>query len=576
LQAISGLMDMGAVISIVPFLTVVVRPEHLESQSILADIKNWSQLSDNTFLISLGVFSVIMLLINQVIRLGTGWYGQLVVHQIWLSLHNRMFSYYLNQSYMFHIQNSGNELHEKLQIRVNAAVAGVISPAFFLLGSFFCTLFLVFLMLLNEPMMTVILLSIMITFYLAVYRKIKFKLDYYGKIGPEFSASAFKLISGAFGGIKEVKIHQREKIYVNLFEPMAKLHINAEVKKLLFMMIPGGMIEVIAFGGILLITILLIGSSRGVQEIIPVLGLFALAMKRILPAIQDTFRQIAEIRFYRPSLQIIYSDLIASLKVKEEPKIINKKDRYNFKEKLELKNLVFSYPGSSGKILDSISLQIPFGSMFGICGPSGTGKTTLLDLILGLFKPNSGKILLDNHPLKGNLLNKWQSSLGYVSQTGFIIDGSISENIAFGLPKNEIDMKRIREVSEIAQMSEYIESELPLQYETEVGERGVRLSGGQCQRICIARALYNDPQVLILDEATSSLDGITEEKILSAIRNLAGEKTILLTTHRLTTLQDCDTIILLNNGVLVDKGSYQHLIDTNMFFKSLARDSVKK
>jgi len=577
LQAFSGLMDMGGVLSIVPFLTVVVNPEQLQSQSLLADLKSWSQLSDNHFLIALGLFSIIMLILNQIMRLGSGWYLQLITHQIWLNLHMRMFSYYLNRSYYYHVKHSSNELLEKLQVRVNAAVAGVISPIFMLISSFFCTLFLILMLIWVEPKMTLILLAIIATFYLLVYQKIKFKMDLYGKIGPDYSAKSFKLITGAFAGIKEIKIHRSEKIYLDLFEPLAKRHINAEVKKTLFMMMPGGAVEVFAFGGILLVTILLIGSTRGIQEIIPILGLFALALRRILPAIQGAYLQIAEIRFYRPSLQIIYSDLVASLASNEEPLVVlRKRDGHLLKHKLELNGLSFAYPETSKKVLDSISLDIPVGSMLGITGESGVGKTTLIDLILGLFEPSSGSILLDDQLLKGQLLSKWQACLGYVSQSGFIADGTIARNIAFGVPETEVDMQRIREVSEITQLSEFVESELPLQYETLVGERGVRLSGGQRQRICIARALYHDPQVLILDEATSALDGIIEEKVMKAIQNMSGEKTILLIAHRLSTLQECDKIILLEKGKLVDQGSYQFLMDTNLIFKRMARNTISE
>jgi len=216
---------------------------------------------------------------------------------------------------------------------------------------------------------------------------------------------------------------------------------------------------------------------------------------------------------------------------------------------------------------------IPTGSLIGIAGGSGAGKTTLVDLILGLFEPGSGSILLDGKPLNEQTIPLWQAHLGYVPQAGFLADGTITRNIAFGIHESQLNHERVREVARIAHISEFIESELPQQYETLVGERGVRLSGGQRQRLGIARALYFDPDILILDEATSALDGITEEKVMNSILLLSGKKTIILIAHRLTTLQECDTIFLLNKGKLIDQGNYHSLMKNNSVFQQMARDN---
>ena len=236
----------------------------------------------------------------------------------------------------------------------------------------------------------------------------------------------------------------------------------------------------------------------------------------------------------------------------------------------------FVYPETDRKVLDSISLVIPTGSLIGIAGGSGAGKTTLIDLILGLFEPDSGSIFINGSPLNKQTIPLWQACLGYVPQAGFLADGTITRNIAFGIDESQFNHERVREVARIAQISEFIESELPQQYETLVGERGVRLSGGQRQRLCIARALYYDPKVLILDEATSALDGITEEKVMSSIQKLSGGKTILLIAHRLTTLQECDTIFLLNDGKLIDQGNFQYLMESNLTFRQMARKESEK
>jgi ATP-binding cassette, subfamily B, bacterial PglK len=576
LQTFSGLMDMLGVVSIMPFLSVAANPELLQSNTVLLEIKDWLQFSDNHFLVFLGVLSFVVLLLNQIVRLVSGWYGQFVCHRIWWNLHKRMFRYYLNQSYLYHLQHAGNLLLEKLQVRINAAVAGVIQPIFLLISSLFSTLSLLILIIWVEPVMTLTLLGTIVLFYLLVFQKIKYKLDFYGKISPEFSQKSFKLIAEAFGAIKEIKVRRNGQIYIDLFDPLAKRYCDSQVKIQLFGAIPTGVVEVVAFGGILLITLLMINQPGGFQQAIPLLGMYALALRRILPAVQNTYLQITQIRFYHPSLLAIQNDLIAAIPSNE---ILNPKlrqgENFHPKQGIELKNLSFEFPGSSRKVLDSISLNIKAGSLIGIAGESGAGKTTLVDLILGLFEPISGNFLIDGKPLSTQSLHEWQSCLGYVPQAVFIADSSIVRNIAFGIHEYEVDLQRVKEMARIAHISEFIETELPLGYDTLVGERGVRLSGGQRQRLGIARALYHDPEILILDEATSALDGITEEKVMKSIIELSGHKTIILIAHRLTTLQECDTIFLLKNGKLVDNGNYQFLMDTNQTFRNMSRLETK-
>ncbi|MDP7423104.1 MAG: ABC transporter ATP-binding protein, partial [bacterium] len=290
-----------------------------------------------------------------------------------------------------------------------------------------------------------------------------------------------------------------------------------------------------------------------------------------------SYQQISQIRYYQPSLEVIYNDMVAAIHLSENIKPVKvEAERGHLDGTIELKDLSFSYPGMDKKVLDSISLEIPQGSMIGIAGGSGAGKTTLIDLILGLFEPKSGSILVGGNTLDESSLPGWQTGLGYVPQAAFIADGTIAKNIAFGFSEDQVDLERVKEVARIAQISEFIESELPRKYETLVGERGVRLSGGQRQRLSIARAIYHDPNVLILDEGTSALDGINEKRVMHSIQTLSGQKTIILVAHRLTTLKECDTIFLFEKGRLIDQGSFTYLMETNLTFKSMAREESRE
>ena len=300
--------------------------------------------------------------------------------------------------------------------------------------------------------------------------------------------------------------------------------------------------------------------------------MYALALNRLLPAVHNIYYQFARIKFHSPSLQAIEEDLINAHNSNQSKSLQRPKDIDSRQvQKIELQNLSFNYPGSNKKVVESISMKIPVGGLIGIAGSSGSGKTTLINLIIGLFEPISGGIQLDGKSIDEYSLSQWQRSIGYVPQSAFIADGTISRNIAFGVPENEINMHRVRDMAQIAQISEFIENELPLQYDTLVGDRGVRLSGGQCQRLSIARALYYDPDVLIFDEATSALDGITEDNVMKAILKLSGHKTIIVIAHRLSTLQECDMIFLLEEGKIVDQGDYHFLLSNNLNFKRMAK-----
>ena len=573
LQILAGLTDMLGVISIYPFLSVLANPDLLQTNDIYMKMQEWSQLPYDSFIIMLGGISLFALTLNQVARLYAGWYSIFTAQKIWRVLHNRTFSYYLHRPYEYHLHNDGNELLEKLQVRLNAAVAGVITPIFLLISSICSLLFVVSALIFASPIMTLTLLSIVGMFYFTVYTKIKFKLDFYGKVSPEYSSKVFGLISEGFGAIKEIKVRHNERHYLQIFDPLVKRYCEAQVKIYLFSTIPSGLVELVAFGGILLISLLMIGVSGNVQEIIPLLGMYVLALRRLLPAIHVLYMQVSNIRFYKPSFDVIHQDLLNATLFDKGNKISTNNSNSLPKKDIKLENLSFAYSESSIKVLDSVSLKIPSGSLVGIAGGSGAGKTTLVDLILGLLEPSDGAILIERKKLtKDNLFN-WQTNIGYVPQSGYIADGSIVRNIAFGVLESEVDMQRVIKVANIAEISEFIENELPEQYNTLVGDRGVRLSGGQRQRLSIARALYHDPQVLILDEATSALDGITEEKVMQSILEFSKEKTIIMIAHRLTTLRECETIFLLERGKLVDQGDYDQLLKTNSMFYRMTRNS---
>ena len=302
LSTLAGLTDMIGVASIFPFLSVAANPEIINTNVYLIAIKNWIQIPDKQFIMFLGLISLTALLVNQIVRLTSNWYSNYVSHMIWWTLHSRMFRYYLNQSYLYHLNHSSNSLLEKLQVQTNAAVAGVIQPYFLIFSALISTSFTVMLLVWIKPMITVFLLVIMIIFYLLIYKRLKKRLEYYGRIGPEFSNKTFKLIDEGLSAIKEIKVLGIGQKYLDLFDPLAKKYISAQIKVNLFNDVPRGLVEIVAFGGILLISIVLISQNGGIQEVIPILGMYALALNRLIPAIHNIYHQFTNIKFYSPCL----------------------------------------------------------------------------------------------------------------------------------------------------------------------------------------------------------------------------------------------------------------------------------
>jgi len=335
--------------------------------------------------------------------------------------------------------------------------------------------------------------------------------------------------------------------------------------------LPRYFIEMVAFGGVLALVIYLIISSGDFNSILPVLILYAAAGYRMMPSLQQVYAQLTTIRFSEPAIKILYKEL-DEMDLKEESKLIKQSKEIEYSETLSLQNINYRYPSSEKNIISNLSLEIPYGSKVGFVGPTGSGKTTVIDIILGLLEPADGNVIVDNNILDRSSHASLRSMIGYVPQTIFLRDGTVSENIAFGIDKKDVDIKMVKKAAEIAQISEHIEG-LPHNYETQVGERGVKFSGGQRQRIGIARALYLNPRILILDEATSALDVITEESVVHKIMNSLENITIVTIAHRLSTIKDCDEIFVLDEGKLIGRGNYNHLIENNELFKALSQRS---
>ena len=353
-----------------------------------------------------------------------------------------------------------------------------------------------------------------------------------------------------FGGVKDVKVLGRENHFVNQYAE----HLNglAVVSRRFSVAqaLPRSGLEILTIMGLAVLVVTMVGSGRELTAILPVLGLFAAAAFRLLPAVNRVINNLQLIKLNRPMADDLYRDFIL-------PSLVSpaRSDRPGFSDKIEVRDVSFTYQSAPSPALTGVSLHVCRGEAVGLVGPSGSGKSTLVDVVLGLLTPDSGAVLVDNKDIRLNLRG-WHDQIGYVPQSIFLTDDTFRRNVAFGLPKDEIDDEAVRVAIRSAQLEDFV-STLPAGLDTVVGERGVRLSGGQRQRIGIARALYHNPAVLVLDEATSSLDTETEHGVMQAVRALQGDKTVIIVAHRLSTVEYCDRLYRLEDARIVDQGSFR-------------------
>jgi len=441
---------------------------------------------------------------------------------------------------------------------------------------------IIILLLSVQPLVTLFTLITLGAVSFAFLKLTKKTMKKHGKKALEEREGIIKTVNEGIGGFKEVTLTGRKPWFIRKFENSMLSLSKAEIFQQTTKQSVSPIIETIAIAGILLIAFILLKQGHSLAILSSILALFALSIRRLLPAINHIISQYNSLRYHAYSVDPIYEDLINLEKYqnianlnnidKEEnnnkEKEENKKEDNFLKQQIEIKNLDFKYQKDQELILKNISLSIKQGQAVALVGSTGSGKTTLADLILGLLQPSCGKIEVDKKDIYTNI-SKWQSNIGYIPQFIYLSDDSIKNNIAFGLEEDEIDEEKLQKAIEVSQLREFI-NQLPEKENTKIGERGIRLSGGQRQRIGIARALYDNPEVLVMDEATSSLDNITEKFIIEAIEKLKRNRTIIIIAHRLSTVKNCDTLYILKQGKIIDQGTYNELIAKNKEFKDMS------
>ena len=467
-------------------------------------------------------------------------------------LSQRLFTIYLRQPYLFHLQHNSATLMRNSR-NANVVVTGGIDPTLVLLTDGLVAIALFTLLIIVEPVGTIITLVAFGVgawlFQLLTRRRI----ERWGDQRNLHDGMILQHLQQGLGGAKDVKILGRESEFLDQHEKHLKesLRINRVYSVLQTM--PRMYMEILTIAGLAALVISMVLQKQSFTEIIPTLGLFAAAAFRVMPSINRLLGALQTLIYSRSIIASVYADF--KLDAPDETKLVT---GIPFSEQLELRSVTFQYPTASTPSLQQVSLVVRRGEAVGFVGPSGAGKSTLVDVILGLFAPTAGLVLVDGQDIQKNLRN-WQNQIGYVPQSIYLTDDTLRRNVAFGLGDENIDENSVRNAIRLAQLEEFVSS-LPENLDTVVGERGVRLSGGQRQRIGIARALYHNPSILVLDEATSSLDTPTEHGVMQAVQALQGSKTVIIVAHRLSTVEYCDRLYRIESSRLIEEGTFDEVV----------------
>ena len=571
-----ALLDTIGVASIIPFMAVLGNPEIVKTNPWLSKAYDWMNFTDpNEFLFFLGILVFVALVLSIAFKALTQWamlrFKYMRVH----SLSCRFLKGYLGRPYPWFLNQHSASLGKKVLTEVNLVVHNVIAPAMSLIAHGTVALFLIILLFVLDPVLALLILSIFGGSYLFLYVMIRRYLTRIGKDRVLSNRERFKIAQEALGGIKEIKIFGREQAFFSQYTNPSFRFARHQANSQMVGLLPRHLLEILAFGGILLLAIFLFRAHERFSLILPVLGVYAFAGYRLMPALQNVYRELVQLRFGSPALDALHENFLEfreNQNVKREPSAQPLFPR----SAIILKDVNFTYPQAVVPILKSLNMEISINTMVGLVGGTGSGKTTTVDIILGLLTPDRGNLFVDDHPINRENVRLWQKALGYVPQHIYLIDDTVAANIAFGVPPAHIDLDAVKKAAIIAGIHDFVVQEMPYGYDTFVGERGIRLSGGQRQRIGIARALYNEPKVLVFDEATSALDNVTEKYVMQSIKRMKEKRTIILVAHRLSTVSNCDVIYLLDNGVVKARGTYDELIAKSGQFRKMAEGTISK
>jgi ATP-binding cassette, subfamily B, bacterial PglK len=571
LMLVGGVIETLGIGIIMPFVSLLNNPTQLSKNN--QNFKFLYQfIPENTSTQLLLIWICIGLIViyifkNILLSLITFWQYKFI-YKNQISLSNRLFKAYIYAPYTFHLQRNTADIVSNIISEVGQIFSGVLMPALTLLTELIVVIFIFLLLVYIEPFSSILALIILSIAIISFNLLIRGKTNQLGLIRQHHFSKIVKTVNQSLGGIKETKVLGRENLFLQNFNYNLSKSSYADMFASYSRQTPSLFIETIILISVILIVLLTIVQGKSSQSVFPLLSLFAIAALRIMPSAKRISSTLPLITYYKHSVEAIYNEI--KILEKTSIKSIETVQSYSsFQDIIELKDVSYRYPNAKSEALQNICLTVKKGSSTAFVGSSGAGKTTIVDILLGLLTPSKGKVLIDGRDIQ-HFLRSWQNLIGYIPQKIYLSDENIKQNVAFGLPKSDINNDQVWAALEAAQLDQFIKS-LPDELDTMVGERGVRLSGGQQQRIGIARALYHNPNVLVMDEATAALDNTTEQEFIKALDHLTGEKTLIIIAHRLTTIKKCDHIYLLESGQVTAAGTYSELLKSSKIFREMAQ-----
>ena len=563
--------EVASIFSITPFMAIVGDPSLLQKENLLGTLYIKSNLaSPYEFIFYLGFIVLGILTISAFISIFITWRLAIFSTKIGVEIGDSLYSHYLNQDWLFHTRGSSSSLTKKISTDTARLTTEFILPLMYLNSRLCLTVIVVLMLLIYDPFVMIICLIIFSGGYFFIFKLAQTKLEINNKNISNMFLERYKLMNSGFGGIKEVLLMGKSSNFIKLFTTAGnKLAYSQGVNKAIAL-VPRYFMELMGFTFMISLVLYLISKSQGVlflASILPILSIYAIAGIKLLPALQQIFGAITTIKGNLSAYKSIEEDL-KNINTQVKKKIEANKQVWSKHNKICLKNITFNFTEKKFFTINNVSLTIKPNTSVGFVGKSGSGKSTIIDIITGLIEPQQGEITIDGIPLNKKNLRTWQNKIGIVPQAIFLLEGSVAENVAFGISHDLIDHQQVKKALKLAYLEEWL-SGLENGIHTKVGERGIQLSGGQRQRIAIARSLYYEPDVLIFDEATSALDRITEKTIMNSIDDFSGKKTLIMISHRLTTVQKCDQIFIIDKGAIIDSGTYQELLKKNEQFKKM-------
>ncbi|SFC16876.1 ABC transporter transmembrane region [Butyrivibrio sp. YAB3001] len=546
LMLIGGILESVGIAMLAPVMTIVADPEKVEKNRLLSAFYHGLNLTSTTQLAKLILVGIIIIFVIKNIFLYLENVIQLrFVYTNQFATSRRMMINFMQRPYEYYLNADTSVIQRSITSDVNN-MYGLILSCLQLTSEIIVFIFLVGFLLSQDALMTITIAALLTIVLLIIKYVIKPVMVKAGQDNQDYYSGLYKWINESVTGIKEIKIANKENYFINGYADCGSGYVSAVQKYNLYNSTPRLLIETIAIAGMIGFLLVVMNQGKELSELLPLLTVLAAAAMRLLPSANRINNYLTSIAYFEPFLMNVSDNLQKEIHdgaISYNSEDYRKKkvvEKLPVTKKIEMVDITYRYPNTDSNILENASMEIPVGHSVGIVGTSGAGKTTIVDVMLGLLKPSGGKIYADGVDVMENYQG-WLKNVGYIPQTIFMVDSTIRKNVAFGCADDEIDDNKVWQALKEASLDEFVKG-LPEGLDTQIGERGIRLSGGQRQRIGIARALFEDPEVLVLDEATSALDNETEAAIMDSINKLHGKKTLIIIAHRLQTIEKCDMV----------------------------------